>query len=157
MISGCTSFCAGTQGWPEDEDDGNEVEQYDQQEDESRYVHRYFSFNEKYDSESKTFHPGKRIVPVIPKLSGRSTSVMKKDLWFSPFDPLTKKRYLIFVEENRTGTPRFAPKWRVPQNRSKEQTSMTEQQVSPLITFYKYGWENYQQAVVQTIALSHCQ
>jgi len=30
---------------------------------------------------------------------------------------------------------------------------MTEQQVSPLITFYKHGWENYQQAVVQTIAL----
>jgi uncharacterized damage-inducible protein DinB len=28
---------------------------------------------------------------------------------------------------------------------------MTEQ-VSPLITFYKHGWENYQQALVKTIA-----
>ena len=28
---------------------------------------------------------------------------------------------------------------------------MTEQ-ASPLITFYKHGWENYQQALVQTIA-----
>jgi uncharacterized damage-inducible protein DinB len=35
--------------------------------------------------------------------------------------------------------------------RSKEQTAMTEQ-TSPLVTFYKPGWENYQQAVVQTIA-----
>jgi hypothetical protein len=35
--------------------------------------------------------------------------------------------------------------------RSKEQTAMTEQ-VSPLATFYKPGWEHYQQALVQTIA-----
>src|SRR6185437_9824132 len=35
--------------------------------------------------------------------------------------------------------------------RNKEQTAMTEQ-ASPLATFYKPGWENYQQAVVQTIA-----
>lgn len=29
---------------------------------------------------------------------------------------------------------------------------MTEQQVSPLITFYKQGWDNHQQAVVRTVA-----
>jgi uncharacterized damage-inducible protein DinB len=34
---------------------------------------------------------------------------------------------------------------------SKEQTAMTEQ-ASPLVTFYKPGWENYQQALVKTIA-----
>src|ERR1051326_3619327 len=34
---------------------------------------------------------------------------------------------------------------------SKEQTAMTEQ-VSPLATFYKPGWENYQHALVHTIA-----
>jgi len=28
---------------------------------------------------------------------------------------------------------------------------MTEQ-VSPLVTFYKHGWENHQQAVIKTIA-----
>jgi uncharacterized damage-inducible protein DinB len=35
--------------------------------------------------------------------------------------------------------------------RSKEQIAMTEQ-VSPLTTFYKPGWENYQQALIRTIA-----
>src|SRR5215467_12027329 len=90
-------------------------------------------------------------IDISPSMEG--TMVRVKCFTVSHFDPLTKKMYLIFVEENRTSTPRFAPKWRVPQNRSKEQTSMTEQQVSPLITFYKHGWENYQQAVVQTIAL----
>jgi len=31
-------------------------------------------------------------------------------LFVSSFDPFTKKRYLIIVEENRTGIPRFDPK-----------------------------------------------
>src|SRR5579863_2712153 len=35
--------------------------------------------------------------------------------------------------------------------RSKEHIHMTEQ-VSPLATFYKPGWENYQHALAQTIA-----
>ncbi len=35
--------------------------------------------------------------------------------------------------------------------RKKEPTPMTAQ-TSPLITFYKSGWENYQQALVKTIA-----
>src|SRR5690349_3142461 len=35
--------------------------------------------------------------------------------------------------------------------RNKEQTAMIEQ-VSPLATFYKPGWENYQQAIIKTIA-----